>query len=314
MRVVVVGTGQLGRELARVLPGADTVVLSRAELDLTDTAAVAPRLAALAPSAVVNAAADNRVDPAPAMAVNALGVAALAEACRRTGALLVHMSTDYVFDGRAGRPYTEDDPPSPLGAYARSKLAGELLARALAPRHAVVRLAALYAAGGAGFVDRVLARARAGERLRVVHDQVTAPTWARALPPALARLLPRLVRGHARGARGGAGAPARRPPQGRARLRQGGGTPQLSGARVTEDAGAEVVPPPRRARPGHAATGRLTSARGRPPGATCRSAASAGAPGGAAAPAGRSGAPGVRARSGASARAHSATSRARRAG
>src|SRR5256886_16006068 len=147
MRVVVVGgTGQLGRELARVLPGAATVVLSRAELDLTDTAAVAPRLAALAPSAVVNAAADNRVDaaeqdPAPAMAVNALGVAALAEACRRTGALLVHMSTDYVFDGRAGRPYTEDDPPSPLGAYARSKLAGELLARALAPRHAVVRLA-----------------------------------------------------------------------------------------------------------------------------------------------------------------------------
>src|SRR6266516_3256970 len=129
MRVVVVGgTGQLGQELARALPGADTVVLSRAELDLTDTAAVAPRLAALAPSAVVNAAADNRVDaaeqdPAPAMAVNALGVAALAEACRRTGALLVHMSTDYVFDGRAGRPYTEDDPPSPLGAYARSQRA-----------------------------------------------------------------------------------------------------------------------------------------------------------------------------------------------
>src|SRR5882724_1308384 len=183
MRVVVVGgTGQLGRELARVLPGADTTVLSRAELDLTDTAAVAPRLAALAPSAVLNAAADNRVDaaeqdPAPAMAVNALGVAALAEACRRSGALLVHMSTDYVFDGRAGRPYTEDDPPSPLGAYARSKLAGELLARALAPRHAVVRLAALYAAGGAGFVDRVLARARTGGRLRGVR---VAPALLRA--------------------------------------------------------------------------------------------------------------------------------------
>ena len=205
MRVVVVGgTGQLGRELARVLPGADTTVLSRAELDLTDTAAVAPRLTALAPSAVLNAAADNRVDaaeqdPAPAMAVNALGVAALAEACRRSGALLVHMSTDYVFDGRAGRPYTEEDPPSPLGAYARSKLAGELLARALAPRHAVVRLAALYAAGGAGFVDRVLARARTGGRLRVVHDQVTAPTWARDVAAALARLLPRLVRGDAPG-------------------------------------------------------------------------------------------------------------------
>src|SRR5207248_1174333 len=127
--------------------------------------AVAPRLAALAPSVVVNAAADNRVDaaerdPAPALAVNALGVAALAEACRATGALLVHMSTDYVFDGRAARPYAEDDPPNPLGAYARSKLEGERLVQALAPRPAVVRLAALSAAGGAGFAGRVAARPR----------------------------------------------------------------------------------------------------------------------------------------------------------
>ena len=205
MRVVVVGgTGQLGGELVRALPGADTVALSRAQLDLTTAPAVAPRLAALAPSVVVNAAADNRVDaaerdPAPALAVNALGVAALAEACRATGALLVHMSTDYVFDGRAARPYAEDDPPNPLGAYARSKLEGERLAQALAPRHAVVRVAGLYAAGGGGFVDRVLARARAGRRLRVVHDQVTAPTWARDVATALARLLPRLVAGDAPG-------------------------------------------------------------------------------------------------------------------
>jgi len=152
----------------------------------------------------VNAAADNRVDaaehdPAPALAVNALGVAALAEACRATDALLVHMSTDYVFDGRAARSYTEDDPPNPLGAYARSKLEGERLVQALAPRHAVVRVAGLYAAGGSGFVDRVLARARASRRLRVVHDQVTAPTWARDVATALARLLPRLVAGDAPG-------------------------------------------------------------------------------------------------------------------
>src|SRR5207302_379978 len=306
MRVVVVGgTGQLGRELARVLPGADTTVLSRAELDLTDTAAVAPRLAALAPSAVVNAAADNRVDaaeqdPAPAMAVNALGVAALAEACRRTGALLVHLSTDYVFDGRAGRPYTEDDPPSPLGAYARSKLAGELLARALAPRHAVVRLAALYAAGGAGFVDRVLARARTGGRLRVVHDQVTAPTWARDVAAALARLLPRLVRGDAPGGiyhltNAGAcswyefarGAPA-----------AGGGTPRQAGRAWTEDRERRRCP-----LPAARTAADLTPAPAPPRAATCRSAASGGAPGGATAPAGRSGAPGARARSGVSARA-----------
>src|SRR5438046_1911701 len=219
MRVVVVGgTGQLGRELVRALPGADTVALSRAQLDLTAAPAVAPRLAALAPSVVVNAAADNRVDaaerdPAPALAVNALGVAALAEACRATGALLVHMSTDYVFDGRAARPYAEDDPPNPLGAYARSKLEGERLAQALAPRHAVVRVAGLYAAGGGGFVDRVLARARAGRRLRVVHDQVTAPTWARDVATALARLLPRLASGcYGRGA----GASSRSSPSPRA--------------------------------------------------------------------------------------------------
>ena len=205
MRVVVVGgTGQLGRELVRALPGADTVALSRAQLDLSNAPAVAPRLATLAPSVVVNAAADNRVDaaehdPAPALAVNALGVAALAEACRATDALLVHMSTDYVFDGRAARSYTEDDPPNPLGAYARSKLEGERLVQALAPRHAVVRVAGLYAAGGSGFVDRVLARARASRRLRVVHDQVTAPTWARDVATALARLLPRLVAGDAPG-------------------------------------------------------------------------------------------------------------------
>src|SRR5438046_2063211 len=223
MRVVVVGgTGQLGRELVRALPGADTVALSRAQLDLSNAPAVAPRLAALAPSVVVNAAADNRVDaaehdPAPALAVNALGVAALAEACRATDALLVHMSTDYVFDGRAARSYTEDDPPNPLGAYARSKLEGERLVQALAPRHAVVRVAGLYAAGGSGFVDRVLARARASRRLRVVHDQVTAPTWARDV--ATARRARSALRLASRGYGRGAGAWSRSSPSPRAPVR-----------------------------------------------------------------------------------------------
>ena len=158
---------------------------------------------------MVNAAADNRVDaaeadPGEAIAVNALAVAAMAHACRASDAFLVQPSTDYVFDGRATTPYTEEDRPNPLGAYARSKLAGELLARTLAPRCAIVRVAGLYAAGGSHskggcFVDRVIARARDGEQLRIVADQLTAPTYARDVARALARLLPRWVRGEVPG-------------------------------------------------------------------------------------------------------------------
>jgi dTDP-4-dehydrorhamnose reductase len=208
MRVAIVGAaGQLGRELARRLPPTTTVALAREDLDLRDDAAVAARLASLAPEAVVNAAADNRVDaaeadPREAFAVNAEAVGGLARACRATGAFLVHVSTDYVFDGRARHPYTEADPPSPISAYGRSKLAGERLAAAHCPRHAIVRVAGLYAAGGSrgkggSFVDRVLARARAGEPLRVVADQVTAPTWAADVAATLTALLPRLLGGDA---------------------------------------------------------------------------------------------------------------------
>lgn len=208
MRIAVVGAaGQLGRELCRVLPASDTIALTRAEADLQDAAAAGARLEALRPDVVVNCAADNRVDAAErdardAVAVNALGVAALARHCRDHNALLVHVSTDYVFDGRATRPYTEDDAVGPLGAYARTKLAGELFAQALAPRHAILRVAGLYAAGGSrgkggNFVDKVLAQARAGKPLRIVADQVTAPTWGRDVAEAMASLIPRLAAGGA---------------------------------------------------------------------------------------------------------------------
>ena len=208
MRIAVVGAaGQLGRELCRLLPPADTIPLTRSDADLHDTAAVCTRLAAVRPDVVVNCAADNRVDAAEAdardaVAVNALGVAALARHCRDHGALLVHVSTDYVFDGRATHPYTEADAPNPLGAYARTKHAGELLAQALAPRHAILRVAGLYAEGGSrgkggNFVDKVLAQARAGKPLRIVSDQVTAPTWARDVAEAMGRLVPRIAAGSA---------------------------------------------------------------------------------------------------------------------
>jgi len=208
MRIAVVGaTGQLGRELCRLLSPADTVALTHAEADLHDAAGVRDALDTARADVVVNCAADNRVDAAEtdardAIAVNALGVASLARWCRDHDGLLVHVSTDYVFDGRATRPYTEDDAVGPLGAYARTKLAGELLTQALAPRHAILRVAGLYAAGGSrgkggSFVDKVLAQARAGKALRIVADQVTAPTWARDVAEAMVRLVPRLVEGKA---------------------------------------------------------------------------------------------------------------------
>jgi dTDP-4-dehydrorhamnose reductase len=207
VQILILGAaGQLGRELVRALP--DAVALTRADCDLTDSAAVADRLGrADAGTVVINATAENRVDHAEvdgsdAVAVNVVGVAHVARACRARGAFLVHVSTDYVFDGTATEPYTEDDVPNPLGAYARSKLGGELVVRAAAPRHAVVRTAGLYAAGGSrgkggSFVDRVLAQARRGEPLRVVADQVTAPTWSRDLAAALVRLAPRWAAGEA---------------------------------------------------------------------------------------------------------------------
>ena len=207
MQIVILGAaGQLGRELANALPTAQA--LTRDDCDLTDAAAVADRLAhADAETVVINATAENRVDFAEsdgsdAVAVNVVGVAHVARACRARNTFLVHVSTDYVFDGTATKPYTEDDVPNPLGAYARSKLGGELVVRAIAPRHAVVRTAGLYAEGGSrgkggSFVDRVLAQARRGEPLRIVDDQITAPTWTRDLATALARLAPRWAAGTA---------------------------------------------------------------------------------------------------------------------
>lgn len=131
--------------------------------------------------------------------MNALAVRHLARRAAERGCLLVHFSTDYVFDGRAARPYREDDAPLPQSAYAASKLAGEHFVRALAPRHLVVRSAGLF--GGLGstgkggnFVETILRRARAGERLRVVADQVTAPTYTGDLAATVVDLVARARR------------------------------------------------------------------------------------------------------------------------
>jgi dTDP-4-dehydrorhamnose reductase len=205
LRALVVGaTGQLGRALVALLPGA-LPVAGRAELDLRAPEPLAELMARASPEVVFNAAAFNNVDgaesqPADAFAVNALGPLHLARACRAAGALLVHVSTDYVFDGSDERPIPEERCPRPLGVYGASKLAGEALVSASGAWHLIVRTSALFGAGGSrdkggSFVDRVLSRARAREPLRVVDDQTFAPTYA----PDLAQAVVALARAGARG-------------------------------------------------------------------------------------------------------------------
>jgi len=204
MRCALIGvTGQLGFDLARTfdLPG-ELVRLTHADLDLLQPAAVARVLREIRPTHVVNAAAYNLVDRAEderdrAFALNADAVGTLAETCQALGATLVHFSTDYVFDGNRTRPYTEDDAPNPLSVYAASKLAGEKLARERCPRAYVFRVCGLYGvaqsatAGRTNFVETMLRLAGAGQAIRVVRDQVLAPSYTLDVAPKVWRVLAR---------------------------------------------------------------------------------------------------------------------------
>jgi dTDP-4-dehydrorhamnose reductase len=197
--------GQLGRELVALLGPEAAWSGGRAELDVARPADVDALVLRIRPDVVFNCAAYNQVDraesePGLALEVNALGPLVLARAARRAGAFFVHFSTDYVFDGRSTRPYREDDLPRPLGAYGVSKLAGEHLAASVRGESLIVRTSGVFGRGGSrqkggSFVDRILAKARSGEPLRVVSDQVFAPTFA----PDLARGVLELVRAGARG-------------------------------------------------------------------------------------------------------------------
>jgi len=206
VRVFVAGSaGQLGSALVRVLGDSVAWAGGREALDVRDAHAVLRAVWAARPDVVINATAYNKVDAAEAetaeaLAVNAAGPRHLAQAAREAGALLVHVSTDYVFDGAKRTPYEEDDAPHPLSAYGVSKLAGELMVAASGAPFLLVRTSAVFAAGGSrgkggSFVERILARARAGEPLRVVDDQVLAPTYA----PDLAAAIVALVEAGARG-------------------------------------------------------------------------------------------------------------------
>ena len=203
-RVLVTGGGgQLATDLGALLE--DAQVLSRSELDVTDDEAVAAALESLHPDVVFNCAAFHNVDlceaeETSAFAVNFRAVKRLAERCSATGAKLVHLSTNYVFDGRREEPYTEGDAPSPRSAYAMSKLAGEYAALAYSPGSLVVRTAGLYgldgsASKGGNFIVRVLARAREEGQLQMVADQRLTPTFTHDLAAGLVEAVEAEVEG-----------------------------------------------------------------------------------------------------------------------
>jgi dTDP-4-dehydrorhamnose reductase len=198
MRILITGArGQLGRDLCRLLP--DATGRGRDELPIDDEDAVRRAFEELRPQLVLNCAAYNAVDaaerdPAPARAVNTEGPRHLAEACRASRARLVHFSTNYVFDGSAADPYDEDAEPTPRSYYARSKRGGEEAVLSTLPDALVIRSSGLFgldgsAVKGGSFPERILAKARAGDPLRVVADQRLNPTFTGDLASGALRLV-----------------------------------------------------------------------------------------------------------------------------
>jgi dTDP-4-dehydrorhamnose reductase len=199
MRLLVTGgAGMLGRAVAAVATrlGHDVIALSRADLDITDAAHVRRVIAAAEPRAVINCAAWTDVDRAEtaesvATAVNGDGAGNVARAAAESGARLVHVSTDYVFDGSKRTPWVESDPVGPIGAYGRSKLVGEEAVAAAGADHAIVRTAWLFGAGGRNFVDTMLALGTERDEVDVVADQVGSPTWSAHLAEGLVEVAER---------------------------------------------------------------------------------------------------------------------------
>ena len=203
MRVMLAGRhGQLARELQdRVPAGVELRAFASGELDISDARAVEGAVAAFAPAAVINAAAYTAVDraesePERAMATNRDGAANLARAAGACGAVMIHLSTDFVFPGDTPRPLRPEDPVAPVSAYGRSKAAGEEeVMRILPERSLVIRTSWLYSSGGNNFVRTMLALAAKHDRISVVCDQVGSPTWAAGLAAAVWEALARGVRG-----------------------------------------------------------------------------------------------------------------------
>ncbi|GLK89953.1 dTDP-4-dehydrorhamnose reductase [Pseudomonas turukhanskensis] len=185
LKILIAGrNGQVAQALLSSLQGlGELICLGRAELDLSDADAVRSRVRDLRPDLIINAAAYTAVDqaesePEQAFAVNATAPGVLAEEAKALGAPLIHYSTDYVFDGRKSSPYQDHDQPHPLGVYGQSKLAGEQAIAAVGGQHLILRTSWVYSLYGRNFLLTMQRLLQEREELRVVSDQIGAPTWA----------------------------------------------------------------------------------------------------------------------------------------
>ncbi len=202
-RIAVIGsTGQLGSDVVQVLSESgkhEVTPLSHGEIDVADRQSVLTVLCRDRFDVVVNCAAFTRVDdcedrPADALRVNAQGAYEVARACAQSGALCVFISTDYVFDGRKGSPYREEDAPAPINVYGTSKLAGEFLVRQAARRWLILRIASAFGKSGSrgkggNFIEAILARARSGDAIRVVNDVWMSPSYTMDVAAILERFI-----------------------------------------------------------------------------------------------------------------------------
>lgn len=194
MTVLLTGaTGQVGSQLAALYADELLVATDRSSLDLTCLDAIRSTVRSVKPRLILNAAAYTAVDraesePEKAMQTNAFAPGVLAEEARRLGALLVHFSTDYVFDGKKVGGYREDDATAPLNVYGRSKLAGEQAISASGCRHLIIRTSWVYGPHGRNFLLAILSAVRRGQPLRVVNDQHGAPTSSREIAAATRRI------------------------------------------------------------------------------------------------------------------------------
>jgi dTDP-4-dehydrorhamnose reductase len=206
MKILLTGkNGQLGWELQRTLATRGTVVApERQIMDLSDPDSVRHAVRDIKPNLIVNAAAYTAVDkaetePELAMMVNGTVPGILAEEARNLGAAIVHYSTDYVFDGTKSTPYTEDDIPFPLSVYGKTKLAGERAIQTAGVPYFILRTSWVYGARGKNFLQTILRLARERDELRIVDDQIGAPTWCRMIAEATGQILAQCQTPHAHG-------------------------------------------------------------------------------------------------------------------